>query len=81
MTRRNQPACPTFAATRRRRYRKVRVAQAEVEHWLRIVSRETERLRTEAEEVREVIENARQTGEHMRAVLLNRRAREGVTGG
>ena len=81
MAHQTQLAYPALAATRRRRYRKVRVAQADVEHWLRIVSRETERLRTEAEEVREVIENARQTGEHMRAVLLNRRAREGVTGG
>ena len=77
----DQPACPAFAATRRRRYRKVRQAQAEREYWLRAVAQKTERLHAEAEEVREAVEDARQTGERMREVLLNRRAREGDLGG
>ena len=55
-------------------------AQAEREYWLRAVAQTTERLHAEAEEVREAVEDARQTGEHMRAVLLNRRARKGSGG-
>ena len=81
MAHQTQLAYPALAATCRRRYRKVRVAQAEIEHWLRTVSRETERLHAEAAEVRVAVEDARQTGERMREVLLNRRAREGDLGG
>ena len=81
MAHQTQLAYPALAATRRRRDRKVRQAQAEREQWLRTVSQTTERLRAEAAEVRVAVDNARQTGERMREVLLNRRAREGDLGG
>ena len=69
------------AATRGRRYKKVREVQAQLRVWERGVHEKTEALREEAERAQAIVEYYRVEGDRMRVALQRARLREGRLGG